>query len=185
MEKYILTEEIIKNANRYIPIAEKQAYCNLIAPECLAQQKKDEQNKEGYKIFPLPGLWIEDQLQKQLYLMNIFLSEYLGIQLPDGVTPDVYDHYASSHIFNQMERLKGVSEIKDAVFDILSDFKEFRKMLDTAIYNERTNRNDSLDRLTETIRMITTPDNIKKALESVKESTEQTVELQEQANDLK
>lgn len=154
MEKYILNRETIENANRYIPIAKKQAYCSLIVKECIEKQIREEKESENDESLSLSCIWSENQIKKQLYILNVFLMEYLRIDLPEGVTTDVYDYYSSSHIFNQMERMKVIPEIKDAVFDILYDFKDFKKMLEIAIYNEKTRSNDSIGRIEEILKII-------------------------------
>ena len=96
--------------------------------------------------------------------MYYFLRRYLNLAIKEEDWNDSeYDFYASSHIFNQLERFKsGDVGIKNKVFDMLYDYKQLKSMLETEIYNLKEVRNSGLDRLQGYLDLFSTPDNIVK-----------------------
>lgn len=161
-ETFIIDEEMIKKATSYIPLATKKGIATALADACLVAIDKTTENIATETQLPIPQLYREECGAKPLYLMYYFLTEYLHIAVSDEFTEEEYDYYAGSHIFNQLERFKTADkEIKDKVFDILYDYKELKKMLDTEIFNLKESRNSSLDRLSDSISLFSSPENIK------------------------
>lgn len=161
-QPFIIDEEMIKKATSYIPLATKKAIVTALADACLVAVDKTTENIATETQLPIPQLYREECGAKSLYLMYYFLTEYLHIKLSDEFTEEEYDFYASSHIFNQLERFKcGNADIKNKVFDILYDFKELKKMLDTEIFNLKESRNNTLDRIQDSISLFASPENIK------------------------
>lgn len=161
-EPFIVDEEMIKKATSYIPLATKKAIATALADACLVAVDKTTENIATETQLPIPQLYKEECGAKPLYLMYYFLTEYLHIAVSDEFTEEEYDYYAGSHIFNQLERFKTADkEIKDKVFDILYDYKELKKMLDTEIFNLKENRNDTLDRIQDSISLFSSPENVK------------------------
>lgn len=159
---FIIDEEMIKKATSYIPLATKKAIAIALADACLVAVDKTTENIATETQLPIPQLYREECGAKPLYLMYYFLTEYLHIAMSDEFTEEEYDYYASSHIFNQLERFKTADkEIKDKVFDILYDYKELKKMLDTEIFNLKESRNNTLDRIQDSISLFASPENIK------------------------
>ena len=161
-EPFVITEEMIVKATSYLPLAEKRAFVNVMAKNCLevVDVTLDEIAQET--AIPLPQLHKEKCGAKQLYLMYYFLTEYLHIEIADDFGDEEYDYYAGSHIFNQLERFKSKdAEIKNKVFDILYDFKELKKMLDTEIFNLKESLNDGVERISSSIGLLSTPENVK------------------------
>ena len=161
--EFLITDEILKRAVTYMPIAEKAATAKVVARECL---QRDE-TPEAHGAFP--PLWRENQHLKALMLMQILLTDYLGVNI--GIDGDfnsrVYDKYGKSHVLNQLERYKGNAELKDTVFDILTDYKDLRKMIDAEIYAEKAKRNDTLLRLSLAADLAATPENVKAIAEEI------------------
>lgn len=161
-QPFIIDEEMIKKATSYIPLATKKAIAIALADACLVAVDKTTENIATETQLPIPQLYREECGAKPLYLMYYFLTEYLHIAVSDEFTEEEYDYYASSHIFNQLERFKTADkEIKDKVFDILYDYKELKKMLDTEIFNLKESRNDTLDRIQDSISLFASPENVK------------------------
>ena len=161
-KKFNVTEDLLRNASDYIPLSRKVAIAKVIAPKCIAKSKTAQQNQKGLEFLSLPTLWVDDLETKNLYTMSVLLTEYLKIEIPEEFTDETYDEYASTHILNQLERFKSVLSLKDKVFDLLNDFRDFRKILDTEIFNEKEVRNDPVARLSAAISIISNPENIKK-----------------------
>lgn len=161
-KKFYVTEEMLRKANDYVPLNKKVAIAKIIAPKCIEKSKTAEQNQKGLEFLALPTLWVDDIETKNLYTMSILLSEYLNEKIPEDFTDEIYDEYASAHILNQLERFKSNAVLKDKVFDLLNDFRDFKKILDIEIFNEKEVRNDPVARLSAAISIISNPENIKK-----------------------
>lgn len=161
-KKFYVTEEMLRKANDYVPLSKKVAIAKIIAPKCIEKSKTAEQNQKGLEFLALPTLWVDDIETKNLYTMSILLSEYLNEKIPEDFTDEIYDEYASAHILNQLERFKSNVVLKDKVFDLLNDFRDFKKILDIEIFNEKEVRNDPVARLSAAISIISNPENIKK-----------------------
>lgn len=172
-KKFRITEEMLNNANDYIPIQKKVEIAKAIAPDCIEKSKTAEQNQKGLEFLALPMLWVDDMEKKTLYTMYVFLTEYLKIDVPSEFASHDYDRFASAHIINQMERFKNVDSLKGKIFDILSDFRDFKKILDTEIYNEKEVRNDPVARLSAAISIVSDPENIKKMQQALEQKTEE------------
>lgn len=166
-KKFKVTEELLRNAVDYLPIERKIALSKVIAPLCIEKSKTAEQNQKGLEFLALPTLWVDDLETKNLYTMSVLLTEYLKISVPEDFTDKVYDEYASTHILNQLERFKSNAALKDKVFDLLNDYRDFKKILDTEIFNEKEVRNDPVARLSAAISIVSDPENIKKMQEEM------------------
>mgnify|MGYP004541285733 FL=1 len=171
---FTLTKEQMKSAKTYMPLRDKAELAKQIAGLCLVDMKTAEQNRAGLKIVALPCLKEEDLAVKYILLQNTLLWYYFNIEInpEDKNGYDVYDSYACGNLMNQIERFKSDSELKDKAFDLLADFRDFRKMVDTEIYNRKANENDPIGRFTAAIQLISNPENMKQFAEILKQETE-------------
>ena len=172
---FIITKEHLKNAKTYMPIADKIETAKTIADLCLENIDIDEQNAIGESLISLPHLKGENLALKTILLTNTLLGYYLDISIPaekeDGTEINVFerhDYYAGGHLLNQIERFKSDPEVKDIAFDLLSDYKEFKKIVDTELYNAKSNANDPIPRFSSTVAVLSTEDSMKKILEEIK-----------------
>ncbi len=165
-EKFVLTEEMVAKAKTYMPLRVKIELAKGIAQSSTKPMKTAAQNTPA--MLPLPALFAEDTGMKTILVMNAFLGFYFDIEInvEDKSIFDIFDYYAGSHILNQLERLK-VTAQKEKVFDIIADFKDFKKMVDTEIEKEVANNNDSLGRLSATMALLGTPENVKKMTDAL------------------
>ena len=166
-KKFKITEEMLMAATDYIPLTKKISIAKIIAPKCIEKSVTAEQNQKGLEFLALPTQWVDDLETKNLYTMSVLLREYLGVKIPESFTDQNYDEYASVHILNQLERFKSNVSLKDKVFDLLSDFRDFKKILDTEIFNEKEVRNDPVARISAAISVASNHENIKKAQEEI------------------
>lgn len=178
-----VTEEILKNASDYIPLSRKILLAKTIARFCIEKSKTAAQNEKGLEFLALPTLWVDDLETKSLYTMSVLLTEYLKIQIPEDFTDENYDQYASTHILNQLERFKSNVILKDKVFDLLNDFRDFKKLLDTEIFNEKEVRNDPIARLSAAISIVSNPENIKKMQEELERTANEFEIAQKEAKE--
>lgn len=172
MGKYFqLTDEIMQNATAYMLIEDKAGIAKTIAKKCVMDVPTAEQNLVGEKFLALPYIKGENRELKAMCLMNILLSYYLKIDLGSvEETPfdeDKYNFYAGGSILNQIERYKSNFDLKNKAFDLLADYKELRKFVDVEINNLIAVNNDPLARLTASISVFSSPENIKKTIEEL------------------
>ncbi len=170
-----LTKEAIQKANTYVPLAVKTAISQKLAPECI-DKTKIAVKKGDKNLTPMPDRYTESLIRKARMLMGIFIHYYLQEPVEDEnlcLSIEEYDKWGSSHIFNQLERLKRSSDVCDKVFDIISDYKNLEKMLNAEIYMLLQLRNDPCDRIMSMIDMQTTPENLQNALAGMTEIRQQ------------
>lgn len=163
-----LTDEMLYRATTYMPIEDKAELAKIIARQCVVDLPTAEQNLQGEKFLALPYIKGENRELKALCLMHVLLSQYLKIEIETPFDEEKFNYYAEGSILNQIERYKSNFGLKDTAFDLLADFKEFRKFVDVEINNLITVSNDPLARLTASIQVFSTPENIKKVVDELK-----------------
>lgn len=178
MEKFIITKEIIKNARDYLPVGNKEIFAEMIAEKCVVPCVTPKDEAIGKVDLAIPPLYKENYRGKHLLLMAHFISFYLreALDADHPFDESKYDYYAGSHIFNQLEKWKRDEEVKDKVFDILNDFKDFKKFVDNAIFQKLSEKNDTLSRFSAAIQLVSDPEYIKAAVEEMKKHTETLAE---------
>nr|DAQ30237.1 MAG TPA: hypothetical protein [Caudoviricetes sp.] len=141
--KIVITQEIVKNATDYIPLMKKQEMAETIAQKCIVKVlMKYTEKGDGTDSVPMPDRYQEYHMYTNLYLMGVLAHEYLHIPYEgDGtgkeiidyenlkMPANVYDQWGASHVLNQLEQMKTDREMREKVFDLLNDFKDFRWML--------------------------------------------------------
>lgn len=179
-EKFIITDEMIRGAESYIPFVDKLTIVSETAEACLEPVDKETAGIATEAQLPIPQLYKERSGAKQYFLMYYFLTRYLHVTLfEEGWSTEEYDYYASSHIFNQLERFKsGDAEIKNKVFDILYDYKQLKSMLEVEIYNLKEAKNSALDRLQDSISLFASPENVAKLNELMQKNLGELEEAQ-------
>ena len=211
-KKFIIDEKMITEATDYIPFTNKMEIVNELAESCIEAVDKRLDDIATETQLPIPQLYKERCGAKQYFIMYYFLTKYLHIEIKaDDWNDEQFDYYASSHIFNQLERFKGWSinrdclknipiespnyalkakqlrnketEIKNKVFDILYDFKELKKMLDTEIFNLKESKNNSLDRIQNYIDLFADPQTIQKLSAELQKTISEVENTQKKLND--
>lgn len=177
----LLTEKDIENAVDYMPLAEKMDFVNLIAERCHDVTELSA-NRENGDILALPPMYKENTFRKSRYLMGALVGYYLckAIECEGGVQYYIseyeYDSWAGSHILNQLERMKKTAsrqEIKDKVFDILSDYRDLERRLNAEVSGLLQVRNDPITRYLASVQMASTPENMQEALERLQNAKEE------------
>lgn len=188
-----LTAEDIDGAITYMPLAQKELLSRNIALFCLEPVEVKVGTTGGGEA--LPNRVRENRKLRQQYEMGL-LAHYLQKPYPEQkviiehdeqelsfcMDEDEYDRWASSHIFNQLERLKKskTSETANKVFDLLYDYKNLCGMLSWAIRDELDTRNDVFNRAAEYLVEMLAQD----AMKSIMENREKfTQEIQKSVED--
>ena len=179
MEQFIITDEMITNATDYIPLVSKIAIAKTLADRCVQAVDISVQKIQSDETLTLPQMYEDDTMAKQLNLMYILLTEYLHVEVNDDFSVEDYDKYAKFHPLNQLERLKsGNVEVKNKVFNLLYDFKELKKLIDTETYNLKSAHNDTLERFLAGVTLLSNPENVQKMVAELQKVTEQVQEKQ-------
>ena len=140
----MITKEQLLKANTYIPIVEKSQLCEALAKSCVVRVELSV--GEGETATPLPPRYQESLVDSSMMKLDVLLSRYLGVKsMDEPITAEIYDQYA--HIRNDLERFKSDKECRDLVFDLLEDYKDFEKRLNSEIYNFLQSQNDVVGRL--------------------------------------
>ncbi len=184
MEKYFtVTKEMMLGAVTYMPIKNKRDLSRQIASLCVEGKKTAEQNRAGESLMAFPAMRGEDAALKSMLLLNTLLGFYFDIELPekDGEGKDVdsyarHDYYAGGHILNQIERFKKDEMCRERAYELLSDYKEFRIMVDTEIANLKAVNNDGLARFTAACQIFSSPEVLRELMNELKSVAGQTVE---------
>lgn len=172
--EFTLTKEMLQRAKTYMPLATKRTLAQEVAYACVVPMKRIKW--DGIHIIPqdevvpdtptsLPDLMEEDIALKMCLLQNVLLSYYFDIEMdPWEDAYATFDYYAGSHLLNQLERFKSDRDVKNAAFDLTEDWREFKKMVDTIIYNYKMAANDPLKRFDAMLTVFSSPENIKAAV---------------------
>lgn len=185
-KKYTLTKEVLQAANAYMPIATKQALAKQIADLCVTDIADEKDFSIANAVLALPALRGENTVMRAVLLQNVFLGHYLNIQVDDKADAFAnYDYYGGTALINQIERFKADAEVKEKAFDILSDYKDFKRMVDAEILNLRLLHADALTRIVSALGVLATPENVKKMAEELQKQVEkQQAEIAQQQETL-
>lgn len=147
-----ITEQDVLDAVDYVEISVKEEFTRAIAFLCL--EPVEVQNDGD----ALPTMFRENKKIKAQYLMGTlalmlrkgFDSQKLttGEEMTGCMDEATYNAWASSHVMNQLERLKKCknASVVNKLFDLLYDYKAIELMLTGAIRDELEVRNDPFNR---------------------------------------
>lgn len=163
-----LTKEIVEKANDYIPIERKHVWCRNVAAACVSKVTVTGNGAEN-NAFTLPDRWEENTMARQMAMASALAQNYLGIYSEEDVLQAKdYDEIMGSHLINQLERMKSDRDVRDKVFNILYDYNELKKMLNTDIYSRLGHLNDTLSRALAALQMVR-PDSMQELTDQMNE----------------
>ena len=127
----------------------------------------------------MPSMYKINAALKSRYLLGAFLKlylkeEYVPVEGDEWLlSQDDYDNYKSGHLFNEMNRFKSNNEIRDKVFDILSDFKELTTMFEEELEGSLLALNDVVSRIYMAFTEMVTPDQVSEMLNDINQSKDE------------
>ena len=157
MEKVIITEQDILNANSSIPLTRKWALAKYIAEWSLEKNNVAVVEK-GKDTIPLPELYQRRTMLETQFKIGVFAHEYLkvefepvhesGTDLPVTYLMAADEADAWSNFEAQLDRLKRSKDkaVADKCYDILNDYHAFVRMVSIEIEQELQVKNDLLGR---------------------------------------
>ncbi len=176
--KITITKEIMRGADTYLPLLLKTSTAQAIARGSI--------EKVEFEGGGVPPRYIENPMTKTRCLMGALLTFYLHIKYEGNddlnMGTDIYDGFASSHIINQIERMKSDALMRDKAFDLLADFRDLEKRVNGEIYNMLSVQNDTVARLNAVFDKALTPEEAQKTMEAI-EKLQGEVEKQKAAHD--
>lgn len=190
MTDKIITEEIILNATTYLPIETKSVMAREFAKDCVSEVQVSIDENDSTSV--LPPRYQENPMLKSLYGMMTLLDQYLHLIVRDengdatlGV--EEFDEWGKSCVMNQLDRMKSSKnvEVRNRVYDILDDYREFYRMLGVEISALVANKNDFLSRFLQYFSMSITPDMFKDAFANLADSLNDIKEQAEKEKDMK
>ena len=126
-------------------------------------------------------------MMKSLYGMMTLLTNYLHMLPTDddgNVSMDAatFDEWGEASIMNQLDRMKSSKnqEIRNRVYDILDDYREFYRMLGVEISSILANKNDMLSRFMQYFQSEITPDLMKGLMDNLTSVMQEAKDYQEQ-----
>lgn len=184
-----ITQDDVKRAKSYMPLAYKQAISGLMAKLCVREVENGASTEEN----PLPSFRVEDRMMRQQCLMGVLAQFYFGMEFENAMleienekgetrlepikgcmTVAEVDKFCESHPINQLERLKREKAVANKVYDILYDFKGFEAFLNGAIREELEMQNDPSLRMAQMMALASTPQRLKETLDVIASYKEET-----------
>lgn len=190
MTDKIITEEIILNATTYLPIETKSVMAREFAKDCVSEVQVSIDENDSTSV--LPPRYQENPMLKSLYGMMTLLDQYLHLIVRDEngdatLNVEEFDEWGKSCVMNQLDRMKSSKnvEVRNRVYDILDDYREFYRMLGVEISALVAHKNDFLSRFLQYFSMSITPDMFKDAFANLADSLNDIKEQAEKEKDMK
>lgn len=144
----IISEETILNATTYMPLDKKVAMAQYIAEKSIVTVNVTA-NEEGEKKKSLPDRYTESYQARSVGQMIVLLQYYLNQKIDSGFAEEQYDEWGASAVFNQLDRFKQSKnpEVRNKVYDLLDDYREFCKFVGSEISMQLAVRNDPITRI--------------------------------------
>ena len=177
-DEFKITKEIMEKADTYIPIAVKEIIASDMARACVKETYliRPSTEKAAYDgAYGLKPNYCESPSSKARVMMTVLMALYLhawGEETPFLCEISEYDRCAGSHVLNQLERFKA-GEYREKAFDLLADYREMERYLNSAIYSVLRELNDPVKRFMEAIGEMSSAEGMQNAIESIKEAQEQ------------
>lgn len=181
---FVITEETVAEATTYLTLADKLGIARGIAEESIEDNLNDTQNESARSVIPtLPRLKVCNLALMRSSLLLVLLTKYLHIDIPNKISSDTLDYYASAHPVNQLQRFKSLGErnVKDIAFDIVNDWRELCKITENEVNSILSAENDTLARLGATMALFATPENVKSMFGELQATAAQFADTAEKA----
>lgn len=187
-----ITEEMLRKADDYLSLAQKEGMAKAFAIACVEEMKTP-----GGDM--LPPLLRERFGVKQQFLMGVLAKSYLhqnfkkqnfvwkGEETISGVldacmNEEAYDEWAQSHVFSQINRFirRHDNDLSDKAYEIMNDFKTFSMMLNDSIHALVEQNNDPVGRVMRALAADITPEVTKAVLAQLDEVKGMAEQLQKE-----
>ena len=164
----VITEEMILNATTYMPLNRKAAMAQYIADKSVVTVNVTA-GEEGKEKKSLPSRYTESYQARSVGQMIVLLQFYLNQKIDSGFAEEQYDEWGASAVFNQLDRFKQSKnpDVRNKVYDLLDDYREFCKFVGSEITMQLAVRNDPITRISAWLVQEIPPEAIAKIRESL------------------
>lgn len=175
-------KEVFQGARSVLPLMQKAEIVAHCAERCIDRVVVNTGEKFRGDT---PPMYRENGQRKRRYLLGVLVRGYLVIDF-DGcegdpwlMSADDYDRLGGLTLLNRIDRMKKEGDVlRDKAFDLLADFRDLEKMLNTEIYANLAVMNDVVARMNMAMQSAVTP-------ESLQELTAMAEELKKTADDMR
>lgn len=176
---------IFAGAQTYVPLLKKAEIVSYCAERCIDRVVVNTGEKFRGDT---PPMYRENGQRKRRYLMGILVREYLRIEF-DGcehdlwlMSADDYDRMGSRHLINRIERMKGQKgEEREKAYDLLADYRDMERMLNTEINADLAVMNDVVARMTMSAASAVTPESMAELVQMAETLKETAANIQTEA----
>lgn len=176
--KPITMKEVFAKAHTYVPLMEKAAIVSYCAERCIDRVVVNTGEKFRGDV---PPMYRENGQRKRRYLMGILARAYLRLDF-DGceedkwlLSADDYDLVGGVQLINQIDRMKKQSDaLRDKAYDLLADYRDLEKMLNTEINANLAVMNDVVARMAMSTAAAMTPESMKELVEMAEQVQKNT-----------
>lgn len=174
-----ITKDMLKHANTYMPVEMKMILSKQIANMCVVDAATDKENGFSVKV--------EDSMMKNVQCLLVLVDYYLKADVKDKISEnnafEIHNDIACGNPVNQMERFKFDPDTKRIAFDILSDYREFKKAVNTEVMNLLTVYNDPYVKISKLLLSLVDNTNIKEAMEKIAPESNDEKEVVEKVDE--
>ena len=177
--KSITVKEVFSKANTYVPLMEKATIVCHCAERCIDRVVVDTGEKFRGDV---PPMYRENGQRKRRYLLGILVRAYLRLDFVPCeedewlLSADDYDLVGGVQLINQIDRMKKQSDaLRDKAYDLLADYRDMERMLNTEINANLTIMNDVVARMAMSASSAMSPESmaeIAQMAEALKENAE-------------
>ena len=193
MDRVIITEAQIEEAESRIPLTLKYSLAKYIAEYCIDKRQITIKEK-GQDSIALPDMAQRNTLRESQFKIGVFVKEYMkhdfeavhdmdDNEIPYLMAADESDMW--SDFETQLDRLKRSKDrrgVADKCYEILNDYHQFCRMVSIEIEQELQIKNDIVGRfawLAKELINTYSPEELRKNLEEIKELQEQIEKKEE------
>lgn len=177
----IAMKEVFINAKSYVPLMQKEEIVSYCAERCIDRVVVNTGEKFRGDT---PPMYRENGQRKRRYLLGILARAYLRLNFEGCggdrwlMSADDYDWLGGVQLINQIDRMKKQSDaLRDKAYDLLADYRDLEKMMNTEINANLSIMNDVVARMAMSAASAMTP-------ESLQELTEMAKELKQTADNI-
>lgn len=162
-------KDVLSAANAYLPLMEKTQIVSHCAERCIDRVMVNTGEKFRGDV---PPMYRENGQRKRRYLMGILVWAYLRLDFEPCeedkwlLSADDYDAIGGVQLINKIERMKKQGDaLRDKAYDLLADYRDLEKMLNTEIAANLDVMNDVVARMTMSAASAVTPESMKELSE--------------------
>lgn len=177
-------KEIFAGARVYLPLMQKSDLVRHCAERCIDRVLVSTDEKFRGDT---PPMYRENGQRKRRYLLGVLVRGYLAIDF-EGCEDDLwlmsaddYDRMGGLTLLNRIDRMKKEGDaLRDKAFDLLADYRDFEKMLNTEIYANLAVMNDTVARMNMAMQSAVTPESLQELTAMAEELKHITEDMQSQ-----